>query len=364
MAGELGLGDLAARTEELGPDLAVFLVYDRPQRVQDRPDLERAYFSQRCVSDEQLAQTIDAMREVGAYVELFPGEVPFMEALAEGRVSAVDRPIKLVYNGIEGGIGVGGFKPGRKALLPAVADAYDLVCANSNAYACALGRHKFHYLTVLRAAGLPTPEAWHHRGHAGWVGGRAPEAGRRVIVKSTFESWSVGVHEDSVFIVDDDCERRVAAVVDSIGQSATVQQFVSGVEVCVPVYDGAEVFTTPPVEAILAKAPHDPDAIMTIEDNLTASGVGHERLDRGPAVDHELRALACEAFDVLELSSFARIDLRLDAEDRPWIFDVGVSPGISRKSSAFESAAELGLDHAAFLRAVVGASLPEAAALA
>jgi D-alanine-D-alanine ligase len=359
---ERRLGDLASATERVGPELAVFLVYDRPERVRERPDLDRAYFAQRCVSNEQLDQTIRAYRDVGAYVELFAGERPFIEALGSGRLDDIDRRVKVVYNGIEGGIGSGGFQPGRKALLPALADSAGMVCAGPHAYACALSRHKYHYLTVLRAHGLATPESWHYRPGHGWAGGRVPTMGVRVIAKSTYESWSVGVHDDSVFVVDDDTERRVAAIAAEIGQPATVQEFVAGTEVCVPLYADGAVFTTPAVEAVLAKAPHDPEAVMTIEDNLTDKAVTHVPHQLGAAIDEQLRHLALTAFEILELGAFARIDFRVDAEGRCWLFDVGVSPGISRKSSAFTSAGLLGMDHATFLRAVLGASLVSAGA--
>ena len=143
------LGQLERALAERGDDLALFLAFDRPERVKDRPELARMFFAQRCASNAQLTQIILAFREVGAYVELFEGELPFLEALAGGRLQAMRQPLKIVYNEIEGGITRGGFQPGRKALIPTVADAYGLMCSNSNAYACALGRHKFHYSTVL-----------------------------------------------------------------------------------------------------------------------------------------------------------------------------------------------------------------------
>lgn len=342
-----------------GPELAVFLVYDRPGRVDERPGLARAFFAQRCVSDEQLTETIDAFRSIGAYVELFEGERPLLEALASGRLSSLNRTLKLIYNGIEGGIGRDAFQPGRKALIPVVADSFGFVCSNSNAYACALGRHKFHYFTVLRALGVPTPAVWHYRPPLGWAAGIAPPAGVKVIAKSTYESWSVGVTEDSVFVVDESCERRVAAIAESIGQPVTVQEFISGPEVCVPVIACPERVVSPPMQAILAKAPRDGDAVMTIDDNLTHKGVSHQRFSGPTAIIAGLERAAVRAFDVLELSAFARIDFRIDDQGHPWITDVGVSPGISSKSSAFRSLAELGFDHWGFLRVVVGATLSE-----
>jgi D-alanine-D-alanine ligase len=342
---------------ERARDLALFLVYDRPGRASERPGLDRTFFAQRCVSDEQLTQTIEAFRDVGAYVELFEGERPLLEALAEGRLQQLPRDIKLVYNGIEGGIAFDGFAPGRKALIPSVADSYGILCANSNAYACALGRHKFHYFTVLRALGLRTPRVWHRRLHGGWAGDAVPPAGTKVIAKSTFESWSVGVTEDSIFVVDETLEERVGRIADAIGQAVTVQEFVSGTEVCVPVLACPELLVTPPVEAVLAKAPGDTDAVMTIEDNLQYLGVTYRPFDAALPVLEELAAMSVAAFTSLELEAFARIDFRVDESGRPWVIDIGVSPGLSRGSSSFHSLGLVGFDHASFLRVVVAATL-------
>jgi hypothetical protein len=282
---------LANAIERVAPELALFLVYDRPGRVAERPGLERTFFRQRCVPDEQLHQTIDAFRSIGAYVLLFEGERPFIDALGQGILSKIDRRIKIVYNGIEGSVADDGFQPGRKALLPAVADSYRISCANSNAYACALARHKFHYLSVLSGLGLPTPSVWHYRPTRGWAGGLVPPDGLKVIVKSTYESWSVGVTDESIFYVDATCTSRVTAIADEIGQAVTVQEFVAGREVCVPVLASPEPFATPPVEAILAKSPGDPDAVMTIHDNLAHGGITY-RVITDERVSVELASLA------------------------------------------------------------------------
>jgi D-alanine-D-alanine ligase len=352
-----GLRELERRLVARADDLALLLVYDRPQRVDERPGLARAFFAQRCVSDAQLAQTTDAFRSVGAYVELFEGERSLLEALTSGRLRSLHRRLQVVYNGIEGGICVGGFEPGRKALLPAIADSYGLVCSNSNAYACALGRHKFHYFTVLKALGVPTPDVWHYRPSLGWAGGAAPPAGIKVIAKSTFESWSVGVTEDSIFVVDESCEERVAVIAEGIGQAVTVQEFISGKEICVPVLSYPERVVTPPMQAILAKAPGDVNAVMTVDDNLRRGGVSHSPFCGSADVETQLYEYALASFDALELRAFARIDFRVDEAERVWAIDVGVSPGIGEKSSAYKSLRELGFDHPSFLRVVVAATL-------
>jgi hypothetical protein len=337
-------------------DLAVYLAFDRPERERDRPALARMFFAQRCATTEELSRIIQAFREVGAYVELFEGELPFLLALADGRIAAMPQRLKVVYNEIEGGITTDGFLPGRKALIPAVADAYGVMCSNSNAYGCALGRHKFHYSTVLRHLGVRTPETWHFRPGLGWAGGMRPPVGQRIIVKSTYENWSVGVTERSIFQIGR-TDDRVAEISSEIGQPVTVQEFVSGTEVGVSVLACPELLIPPPMRTILSKAPDDPDAVMTIFDNLEDRAIAMERFDGAPSVMAELYEGAARAFHGLELSAFARFDFRVDAEGRTWLTDVGVSPGISPKDAAYLSLAAVGMDHPAFLRAVLATSM-------
>jgi D-alanine-D-alanine ligase len=351
------LGGLERALAERGSELALYLVFDRPQRAKERPGLARTFFVQRCASTGQLTQIINAFREVGAYVELFEGEEPFFKALADGRIQAMRQPLKIVYNEIEGGITAGGFQPGRKALIPAVADAYGLMCSNSNAYGCALGRHKFHYSTLLNTLGVRTPQTWHYRPSRGWAASRRPTTGMKVIVKSTYENWSVGVTDASIFHVDDSCDERVQRIANEIGQPVTVQQFISGTEVGVTVFSCPDLFIAPPVMTVLTKAPADADAVMTVFDNFDPDAVSMEPFDAPASVLEELFESAARAFDTLELGAFARFDFRVDAEERTWLTDVGVSPGISRTSQAFVSLAELGFDHPSFLRAVVATTL-------
>jgi D-alanine-D-alanine ligase len=349
---------LTALAQELvrqADDLALFLAYDRPSRVDERPALARAFFAQRCVSDRQLNQTIEAFRDVGAYVELFEGEQPFVEALAEGRLQALDRRLKVVYNGVEGGMVAGGFEPGRKALVPTIADSYGIVCSTSNAYVCALGRHKFHYLTLMRALGVRTPPVWQYAPRTGWTAGRRPPGGTKVIAKSTYESWSVGVTDQSIFVVDGACEERLTAIAEEIAQPVTVHQFVSGREVCVPIFTAPDPVITPPVEVVLDRV--SDDAVVTIHDGLREGGVSYRRFDAPASVLDELRRRALEVFALFGLESFGRIDFRVDSDGEAWLTDVAVSAGLSDESSGFRSVAELGFDHPGYLRLVIAATL-------
>jgi D-alanine-D-alanine ligase-like ATP-grasp enzyme len=318
--------------------------------------LWRTYFAQRCVSDEQLDVTIDAFRSVGAYVELFHGERAWLAALAEGRLQRLPQRMKAAFNGIGWGVGFEGFMPGRKALVPLISDAYGITCVNSDAHACAVTVHKFHSSLVMDGVGIRTPRTWHYRPPHGWVG-PAPPRGTRVITKSTYEAWSVGVTDGSVFVVDGTIDARVAEVAENIGQAVTVQEFISGREVYVPVWSFPERIVTPPVEAVSTRAPGDPDAVMTIDDSIRSGGVRLRRFDAPADLIERLGKTAICVLDVFDLYGLARIDFRVDSQERLWVIDIAIDPGVGVESSAFQSLDEFGLDHRAFLRTVVAATL-------
>jgi D-alanine-D-alanine ligase len=344
-----------------GQDLALFLVYDRPARVIERPGLSRTYFAERCVSDAQLDDMLSAFREIGAYAELLDGEQALMGALATGHIDRVRRPLSVVYNGIGWGVGVGGFEPGRKALVPALADSYGLLCTGSDPYVSGLTTNKFHSFLVLRALGVKIAPIWHYDLDRGWVGPR-PSQGLKIIVKSTYEAWSVGVTEESVFVVDSSCDERVAAIAHGIGQAVTVQQFIPGTEVSIPVIGCPELYVLPPMRQTVLRAPNDPNAFTTVDDSMHR-GVAFAPLDGSPSLLATLHRSTTGIFNLLGMRALGRIDFRIDEGERPWVTDVAIEPGWGRRSSACASFAELNIAYPSFLRLTAGVTLAWAGVL-
>ena len=336
-------------------DLAFFLIYDRPERESERPGLWRTHFAQRCVSDEHIETMIAAFRSVGAYVELFEGEQAWIRALADERLQRLPQTLKVVFNGIGWGVGAEGFMPGRKALVPLIADSFGITCLNSDAHVCAVTVHKLHSSLVLQGLGIPAPSTWHYRPPHGWVG-TAPPIGKQVIAKSTYEAWSVGVNDSSVFLVDETLDQRVEAIAQTIGQAVTVQQFIPGREVYVPVWSCPERILAPSMEAIAASAPHDPNAVMTISESI-GGGVRYERFEGSADLMERLGKTAVAVVDAFDLYGLARIDFRVDDRNQIWVFDIAIDPGVAIENSAFQSLALQGFDHPAFLRAVAAATL-------
>ena len=350
------LRELSERVDQIASDLALYLVYDRPSQVDERPDLARTHFARRCISDDRVDEMIKLFRSIGAYVQLFEGDRPFLEALATGSLKGRAKPIQIVHNGIGFGITEGGYEPGRMALLPAVADSWGILCSHSDAYTSAFALHRHHSFTVLHALGVKTPPVWHYRRGSGWLG-PSPPIGIKVIAKSTYEAWSVGITEESVFQVGDGCNGRLDAIAETIGQSVTVQEFVSGREVCVPILACPNPLTTPVVEQMLDRAPHDPDVYVTIDDSLRPASLSYVPYSGPAETAAQVSATALAVFDILQQHAIGRMDFRVDDLGRPWLTDAAIAPGLGDGGAMSTSCALLGLSRPEFLKAVIGASL-------
>lgn len=356
------LREIEDAIRRVGSQLAVYLVYEHPSQVIERPGLAKVSFAQRCASEQELNDTIAAFRDIGAYVEVFQGERPFLESLVSGRLRKLGREIEVIYSGIGFGITEGGFEPGRMAMLPSIADTYQILCANSDAYTCAFTMHRYHSFLVLRSLGIATAPVWHFDLKNGWMG-QAPPVATKIIVKSTYEAWSVGVSDDSVFVVDDSTEERVAEIAAAIGQPVTLQEFVSGREVCLPLVATPSIHVLPPVEQILDKAPGDPDAVLTHRDNLGHSGLSYVPFVGSEDIVRQMASTAKKVFRIFQQRALGRMDFRIDEQGRPWLTDVAITPGLSTVSSTFASFTQFGFTHSEFLRIVLGASLASAGKL-
>src|SRR5262249_28093310 len=61
----------------------------------------------------------------------------------------------------------------------------------------------------------------------------------KVIAKPTYECASIGIHADSVFSIDPETEERLGSLAERFRQPITIQEFVSGFEIEVPVLEAA-----------------------------------------------------------------------------------------------------------------------------
>lgn len=304
-------------------------------------------------SEAKADTIIRTFQDVGFHVLAFFSEADFMKAALDGSLLTQTKQGRIVFTSAEGGQG-----SGRRALIPSFCRLLGLPVCNSGPHGCSVARHKFHASMILREAGLPIPQTWLLHGERGWIGGARPPAGLRVIVKPTYESASIGVDETSVRDVDPSFEAYVETQARRFGQPATVQEYIAGREFGIPLIELDETEALPVMEYVMDGSTRFFEKPRT----FTQENV-EERVSTIPATDLPegqlslLADIAVAAFNVLEMGATGRMDVRLDSQGRPWIFDTNESPPPVANTCYARSLETLGFDTADMLALWVGAAM-------
>jgi D-alanine-D-alanine ligase len=86
-------------------------------------------------------------------------------------------------------------------------------------------------------------------------------------------------------------------------------------------------------------------------------------IDSGPAKDlteaecDKMQHVCKRAFRALELSGYARIDLRLDTSGNPWVLEANPNPQIAKGEDFAASAEKSGIAYDALLQRIVNLGL-------
>ena len=75
--------------------------------------------------------------------------------------------------------------------------------------------------------------------------------------------------------------------------------------------------------------------------------------DQGAKIQHVCK----RAFRALELSGYARIDLRLDAAGTPWVIEANPNPQIAKGEDFAASAEKIGLSYETVLQRIINLGL-------
>jgi D-alanine-D-alanine ligase len=234
-------------------------------------------------------------------------------------------------------------------LLPMLLDREGIAYTGSAPLTLTLSLHKHKAKDVLRARGVPTPEA---------VYLTTPEVGNvtlpfPLIVKPSREDASVGIYSDSVVHDRAALERRVTFVLSRYRQAALVERYIEGREIYVsmlgdPSADGEpQVF--PFYEIDFADMPAGRPKIVSFEGKWVEDSDEYRGTKPipcrplGPELEARVRGVALAAFAAMELRDYGRVDIRLaeagpDA-GTPYVIDINPNCDLSDQAGGFSKAA-------------------------
>jgi D-alanine-D-alanine ligase len=184
-----------------------------------------------------------------------------------------------------------------------------------------------------------------------------------LIVKSLTQEASIGISQASVVDSDEKLKERVTFIHESIGTAAIVEHYIEGRELYVGVLGNQALQSMPVWELFFQNMPPDARRIATDRVKWSVKYQKKYGIDSGPAkelsdADAERIQHTCKrAYRALELSGYARIDLRLDGQGTVWVLEANPNPQIARGEDFAASAEKAGIGYDALLQRIINLGL-------
>jgi D-alanine-D-alanine ligase len=184
-----------------------------------------------------------------------------------------------------------------------------------------------------------------------------------LMVKSLTQEASIGISQASVVESDEKLKERVAFIHESIGTAAIAEQYIEGRELYVGILGNQALQALPVWEMFFTNMPPDARRIATDRVKWSVKYQKKYGIDSGPA--KELSEAACDAlqhtckraYRALELSGYARIDLRLDEAGNAWVLEANPNPQIAKGEDFADSAEKAGIGYEALLQRIMNLGL-------
>ncbi len=193
--------------------------------------------------------------------------------------------------------------------------------------------------------------------------GRAARRHKRLaypmIVKSVSQEASLGISQASIVDDDDKLRERVAFIHNSVGTDAIAEHFIEGRELYVGVLGNMRLQVFPVWELFLDGLPDEVQRIATARVKWNPKYQKKYGIRSGPAeglpngMQEKIQHLAKRIYRALNLSGYARIDLRLDPDGKVYVLEANPNPELAKQEDFAESAQKAGTAYADLLQRIL-----------
>jgi D-alanine-D-alanine ligase len=179
-----------------------------------------------------------------------------------------------------------------------------------------------------------------------------------MIVKSlTYES-SIGISQASVVANEEQLQKRVKYIHDTILTPAIVEQFIDGRELYVGVLGNHRLRVFPVWEMSFAKMSDQHWHIATERVKWSVKYQKRHGIDTAEAqlpdgLAQRVQHLAKRTYRALDLSGYARIDFRMDAAGKPYVIEANANPQLAEDEDFAQSAKRARLSYPDLLERIM-----------
>ena len=176
-----------------------------------------------------------------------------------------------------------------------------------------------------------------------------------LIVKPCKTHDSIGITNDSVVYSRKQLRLRVKKIMDTLKQKVIVEEYIKGREFNVTVLGNKKPYTLPICEVDFSKNSRKVlgyEMKWHIDWYKEAPIICPANLPRG--IESMLKRTAINAHKKFKLRDYSRIDVRLDENNKPYVLEINVNPGLTEDCFIFSSAKAAGIGYAKLIARVLG----------
>ncbi len=184
-----------------------------------------------------------------------------------------------------------------------------------------------------------------------------------LIVKSLTLDASIGISQASVVDSDERLAERVHFVHENLGTDALAERYIEGRELYAGVMGNHRLLALPVWELDLAGLPDGCPRIAT--ERLKSVSAYRKRYgiataeakELPPGMVERVQSVCKRVYRILNLSGYARIDLRLDAKGDLYVLEANPNPELAHGEDFADSAEKAGIPYGPLLQRIVNLGL-------
>lgn len=285
----------------------------------------------------------DVLRDFGHLCRQFSFSLDvksFMESLKEWKPD-------LVFNLLESVEGDGRLIH----LAPSILDFSGIPYSGSSSEALYITSNKPLSKRLMAGAGIETPGSFTFPE----ASGRQCSLKGRYIIKSLWEHASVGIGEESVVSVGNTGQLagEIQGSIDRLGSDCFAEQYIEGREFNISLIAGERgVIPLPAAEILFNGYPDEKVRIVCYKAKWDHGSFEYRHTNRTFDFPKEDESLLKKLEDISErcwnlfgLNGYARVDFRVDKENRPWVLEVNANPCLSPDAGFAAAAFKAGMDY-------------------
>ena len=334
--------------------LSVLILYNLPETTACKWSVSTyGVESQEGVIDE-VRVVADAMARLGGNCRAVG-----ISRLTDVPAVLASAPEPVVFNLVEGLIG----NPQDTSEIPGLCQAFGKMATGCDSTCLSITLNKWRAKSLLNAAGVPVPQGLSVPIGCDVPMNALPEG--PLIVKPAESDASEGIGVGSVFKDD---RRGIPDIVRTIHrefrQPALIEQYVGNREFNVSiVQDGDKVLVMPVAEIDFTAFEPDRPRIIDYAAKWLPDTFEFNNTPRllpapiSPELAVKISAIALNAWKALACRDFARVDMRMDEQERVYVLEINANPDISLDAGLMAAMGAASIKPEEFIRMIVTGAL-------